>query len=176
MRTVHLISAVLLWFSCLNASAAEHPRKLSDLPPEAQARLQQLLSRRHQGRRDSQDQQTILPPLDGPWAQLAQPILTLNQIGYYFGNAVAVSGDTLVVTQSYSRFGPSGNAFVFVKPPDGDWNNMTSAAVLVPSDGSSDDAFGTSVAISGNTIVVGSPNTMLAICVLGKRIILDSNS
>jgi len=66
----------------------------------------------------------------------------------YFGRAVAVSGDTVVV-----GIPRSGSAYVFVRA-DGDW---TQQAKLTASDAASDDSFGQAVAISGDTIVVGAP-------------------
>lgn len=52
-----------------------------------------------------------------------------------------------------------GAAYVFVKPSIG-WSNMTQVAELSPSDGYAYLRFGVSVAISGNTIVVGTnPNS-----------------
>jgi hypothetical protein len=72
--------------------------------------------------------------------------------------SVAVGGNIVVVGQPYNYSGNFvGEAFVFVKPTTGDWNNLTQSAVLSPSDGLSTDLFASSVAISGNTIVVGSP-------------------
>jgi uncharacterized protein (DUF2345 family) len=54
-----------------------------------------------------------------------------------------------------------GGAFVFIKPPGG-WTDMTQTAELLASDGATNDALGASVAISGNTIVVGAPDKGLA--------------
>jgi hypothetical protein len=72
--------------------------------------------------------------------------------------SVAVSGNVVVVGQPYSFNGSLvGEAFVFVKPANNDWNHLTQSAILTPSDGLASDFFGASVAISGNTIVVGSP-------------------
>jgi hypothetical protein len=47
-----------------------------------------------------------------------------------------------------------GSAYVFVKPAGG-WANMTETAKLTASDGAANDFFGNSVAISGDTVVVG---------------------
>jgi hypothetical protein len=67
-----------------------------------------------------------------------------------FGDAIAMSGDTIVVGAP-----GAGAAYVFVKPTSG-WANMTQTAELTPSDGALALDFGFSVGISGNTIVVGS--------------------
>jgi hypothetical protein len=71
---------------------------------------------------------------------------------------VAISDETVVAGALYSPIGNTGEADVYVKPAGG-WRNMTQTAVLIPSDGTICDSFGTSVAISGDTIVVGAPQT-----------------
>ena len=50
-----------------------------------------------------------------------------------------------------------GAAYVFTEPGSG-WANMTQTAKLTASDGAAGDYFGSSVSISGNTVVVGAPN------------------
>jgi hypothetical protein len=77
------------------------------------------------------------------------------QAGDNFGTAVALSGDTLVVgaeTDSTSGIGQLGAAYVFVRS-GATW---TQQQKLAPTDGAQYDYFGTSVGISGDTIVVGS--------------------
>jgi hypothetical protein len=74
-----------------------------------------------------------------------------------FGNSIAISGDTVVVGAYYDDIGTNanqGSAYVFVKPASG-WANMTQTAKLTASDGAANDDFGNSVAISGDTVVVG---------------------
>jgi hypothetical protein len=75
-----------------------------------------------------------------------------------FGIAVAIDGDTAVVgaTGAQVNGSPTGAAYVFVKPSTG-WVNTTQTATLTASDNA--DQFGASVAISGDTIVVGAPRT-----------------
>jgi hypothetical protein len=84
-----------------------------------------------------------------PLAELTAP--DGNSMGY----SVAISGNTVVVG-SPSTNDNTGAAYVFVKPPTG-WVNMTPVAELTASDGAFGDLFGSSVAISGNTIIVGAP-------------------
>ncbi|MFX0194869.1 MAG: Ig-like domain-containing protein [Candidatus Hodarchaeota archaeon] len=71
----------------------------------------------------------------------------------YFGNSVAISGDTAVVGAPYAygknRYG--GAAYVFVRIEI----YWVEQAKLTASDGDSGDCFGWSVAISGGTVVVG---------------------
>ena len=68
-----------------------------------------------------------------------------------FGMSVAIDGNTAVVGAKQAGQGP-GAAYVFVKPARG-WANMTQTAELTSSDAAG--CFGCSVAISGNTIVIG---------------------
>jgi|SRR5580658_854504 hypothetical protein len=74
-----------------------------------------------------------------------------------FGYAVAMSGNTVVVGAPNATVDGNveqGKAYVFVKPESG-WGNMTQVAELAPSNGSEYMSFGVSVAISGDTIIVG---------------------
>lgn len=75
-----------------------------------------------------------------------------------FGGTVAVDGGTVVVGAIGIGVGngEGGLAYVFVKPQNG-WMNMTQVATLRPSDIAY--FFGASVAISGDTIVIGAPWT-----------------
>jgi hypothetical protein len=72
-----------------------------------------------------------------------------------FGSAVSVSGNTAAVGSYMQNF--TGEAYVFVEPATG-WASMPETARLSPSDGVVGDSFGYAIAISGNTILVGSPN------------------
>jgi hypothetical protein len=133
------------------------PLMISDLAPGAQASISVAIqSNMLKFPTSLQESAADTAPTEGPWAQLSQPVATADQFGYYFGTSVAVSGNTMVVGQLYTFTG-IGEALVFVKPKTGGLNNWTQSAVLVPSDGLSTDLFASSVAISGNTIVVGSP-------------------
>jgi hypothetical protein len=74
-----------------------------------------------------------------------------------FARAVAVSGDTIVVGSPLDDDNgmSSGSVYVFTRPPGGWAGTQQEAAKLLPSDGAVEDQFGESVAISGDTIVVG---------------------
>lgn len=72
-----------------------------------------------------------------------------------FGTSVAISGDTVVVGINNESAVTQNTAYVFVKPASG-WADAVETAQLTPSDGTTGDRFGISVAISGNTIFVGS--------------------
>ena len=96
-------------------------------------------------------QAAVLTPSDGAAAE-------------GFDDSLSVSGGTVVVGAAGDEVnGPyglgqgPGAAYVFTKPATG-WKDMTETAKLTPSDGQSGDLFGYSVAVSGNTVAVGSPN------------------
>jgi hypothetical protein len=80
--------------------------------------------------------------------------------GEQFGEAVAVSGRTLVIGTINHTAGSmgieQGAAYVFTEPASG-WAHARQVAILKAPRGQSEEAFGRSVAISGNTIVVGAP-------------------
>ena len=71
-----------------------------------------------------------------------------------FGRAVGVSGDTVVVGAYTDDVGPNtdqGSAYVFVRTGTS-WSEQ---AKLTASDGAAQDRFGASVAVSGDTALVG---------------------
>ena len=76
--------------------------------------------------------------------------------GGLFRHSVSISGNTVVVGAGDTVSGniEQGAAYVFTEPASG-WADMTQTAELTASDGQADDGFGTSVSISGNTVVVG---------------------
>lgn len=75
--------------------------------------------------------------------------LASAQPGSGLGHSVAISGDTVVGGGLYAE-----SAYVFVKPGSG-WASGFETATLTASDGGLSNWFGISVAISGDTIVVG---------------------
>jgi hypothetical protein len=89
-------------------------------------------------------------------SQLAEltPSVRANQD--WFGVSIAISGNTVVVGDFDPNIEQYGSVDVYVKPPTG-WASMTQVATLTSSDNG--QGFGTSVAISGDTIVVGASNT-----------------
>ena len=77
--------------------------------------------------------------------------------GDYFGHSVAISGDTAVVSACGDKVGThafQGSAYIFVRSGSA-WSKQ---AKLTAADGAANDYFGTSVAISGETVVVGAPD------------------
>jgi len=89
------------------------------------------------------------------WVQLAELTPANRNNQDWFGVSVAISGNTVVVGAFDPNIEATGTAYVFVQTPGG-WGNMTQTAILTPSDGGA--GFGTSVAISGDTIIVGAAN------------------
>lgn len=98
-------------------------------------------------------------PLGDAWLETAQVLPEDLKNGQAFGYSVAIDGSTLVVGAYWdSTDGPagSGSAYVF-KKPSGGWSAVTQVVKLLASDRAMHDTFGWSVAISGDTIVVGAP-------------------
>ena len=69
-----------------------------------------------------------------------------------FGISVAVDGDTVVVGGDQDG---NGAAYVYIKPSGSAWGNATETAKLTASGGAANDKFGISVAVGGDTVVVG---------------------
>jgi len=86
------------------------------------------------------------------WDEEAKLIPSNGAAGDLFGYSVALSGDTAVVGAPLASGG--GSAYVFVRSGT-TWSEQ---AILVPSVLASGDKYGLDVNISGDTIVVGSPN------------------
>jgi hypothetical protein len=96
--------------------------------------------------------------VDPTLQQIAKLTASDGQTEAAAGWSVAISGNTIVVGSPYATLDQQsqGLAYVFVKPASG-WADMTENAELKASDAAIEDNFGKSVAISGNTIVVGAP-------------------
>jgi uncharacterized repeat protein (TIGR01451 family) len=88
------------------------------------------------------------------WTQQAQLTASDGAESDYFGNSVALSGDTALVGAYCDDVGVNsdqGSAYVFIRS-EGTW---TQQAQLTASDGEAGDYFGTSVALSRDTALVG---------------------
>ena len=100
----------------------------------------------------------VKPP--GGWADMNQTALLTNDGAY----GVAVSGGTVVSGNPYQLVGVNpqqGAAYVY-EEPSGGWKNMsTASAEIVASDGNINDQLGTSVAVSGGTVVAGAPQAQI---------------
>jgi len=91
----------------------------------------------------------IIQPEDTP---LTEQKITASDAaaGDRFGISVVVSGDTAVVGALYGN-GLTGSAYVFTRSG----NTWSEQQKLTASDAAADDQFGISVAISGDTVLVG---------------------
>jgi hypothetical protein len=88
-----------------------------------------------------------------PTATLAEPF---GNSGSDFGRTVAVAGNTVAVGSPYPFGGSGGLVYLYVKGPAG-WPTTPTVTLTDPGTGS--DEFGWSVAVAGNTLVVGAPAT-----------------
>ena len=102
----------------------------------------------------------------GNWTQQAYLKASNSDGGDFFGNSVAITGDTVVVGavgEASTATGVNGNetdnlatfagaAYVFVRDGSGTWSQQ---AYLKASNTETFDTFGNSVAVAGDTVVVG---------------------
>ncbi|GEM_PF-999898 len=90
---------------------------------------------------------------NGNWAQQQKLTASDGRFDDQFGYAVAISGDTALVGSRSSVSGGSrqGTVYVFVRT-NGNW---TERQRLTASDGKNNDGFGWSIAISGDTAIIG---------------------
>ena len=89
----------------------------------------------------------------GTWAQQQKLTAADTAAVDNFGMSVAVSGDTAVVGAHLEGGTNAGSAYVFVRSA-GTWAQQQK---LTASDAAANDNFGASVAVSGDTAVVGAP-------------------
>jgi len=98
----------------------------------------------------------------GGWADMT-PTAELTVSGgvadEYFGISIATNGSTVVAGASGAN-SFAGAAFLYAEPAGG-WANMTQTAELTASTGIADDLLGSSVAISGTTVVVGASHALI---------------
>ena len=109
------------------------------------------------------DQTARYPVVIDPWVQVAEVAASDGGNSDEFGWSVAAGTNVVVVGAPFHTVGSNveqGAAYVFVEAGSG-WANMTETAELTASDGVADAYFGNSVAIDGNTIVVGAPGTTI---------------
>jgi hypothetical protein len=91
----------------------------------------------------------------GTWRQQAV-LKPVAAHGSQFGESVALQGDTLLVGAPYdSTEGPfRGSAYAFQRSGD----TWTRSAILAPGDATNDAFFGSAVALSDGTAVIGAPS------------------
>jgi hypothetical protein len=92
--------------------------------------------------------------IGGVWIEQAKLVANDRALDDWFGHRVSIDGDTAVITayRDDDQGVDSGSAYVFVLN-GGIWGQQ---AKLVASDGAAEELFGSSVAIDGNTVLVGS--------------------
>jgi uncharacterized repeat protein (TIGR01451 family) len=92
----------------------------------------------------------------GDWNEEAKLVASDGAAYDYFGYSVALSGERVIVG-AYAdddRGASSGSVYIFERDESGEWQQE---AKLTAGDGSSNDYFGYSVAMSGNWAIVGAP-------------------
>ncbi|MBY0112375.1 MAG: hypothetical protein K2Y21_06105 [Phycisphaerales bacterium] len=92
------------------------------------------------------------------WSQQAKLSAADGAAGDGFGLSVAISGDTAIVGANLDDIGISvdqGSAYVFIRSGT-TWVQQSKLATAL--DGRAGDRFGSSVAISGDTAIIGAPN------------------
>ena len=98
---------------------------------------------------------------DSGWVdatQTAELTSSDGAAGDLLGLTAAISGDTVALGAPFHQVGlkQEGAAYVFVKTVLGWSGHQTQNAELTPSDGATNDRFGASVGVSGNSVIVGS--------------------
>ena len=91
---------------------------------------------------------------DGTWSEQQKLLPDISAAGNFFGSAVAISGDTALIGSWGDDIGENvdqGSAVVFVRSGE----TWTKQRKLTADGGSGDDKFGLSVALSGDTAVIG---------------------
>ena len=95
----------------------------------------------------------------GAWGEVAVLAASDGDVYDLFGGAVAIDGDTIVVGASSADGATTdtGAVYVFERNADGAdaWGQVVK---LIAADGANLDSFGSSVAVKGDTIVVGARN------------------
>src|SRR5262252_249356 len=97
--------------------------------------------------------------------------------GKLFGGSVAIYGDTAIVGASIDFIGNNnrqGTAYIFERNQGGG-ANWGFVKKLIASDGATDNLFGASVAIYGDTAIVGAPGEVTNVSYPGSAYIFERN-
>ncbi|MGH2507639.1 MAG: FG-GAP repeat protein [Ktedonobacteraceae bacterium] len=94
---------------------------------------------------------------NGTWIQVAELTPSDGKDGDKFGSSVAIFGGTIVVGAPAAKTNESGAAYVYVEPAGGWSGQQTQTTELTQPNPQDYDRFGYSVAVSVDSIVVGSP-------------------
>ncbi len=101
--------------------------------------------------------------LNGYWNEVQTLLASDGDNGDRFGHSISIDGDFAVISSAYDSddendlnpLSGAGSVYVFERDAGGTWNEVQK---IVASDRGMDDAFGYSVDISGNWIIVGANN------------------
>ncbi len=90
------------------------------------------------------------------WTQQQKLLASDGNADDQFGTSVSVSGDTAIVGAAWDDDAglESGSAYAFTRSG----SVWTEQQKLAPLDGAADDLFGSTVAVSGDTVVIGAPS------------------
>ena len=97
----------------------------------------------------------------GVWAQVQELAVADGVVWDHFGHSVAIAGDTVTVGAPDHPVGGTddqGAAYVFVRDRGG-VDSWGQAQELAAADGAEGDEFGSAIALSGHTILIGAPNS-----------------
>jgi hypothetical protein len=109
------------------------------------------------GDNDFQGAAYLFTESNGIWSEGQKLTASDGRPGDRFGNSVVLAGDILVIGASEATVnGASSQGAVYVFRKSG--NTWVESQKLIASDGAETDAFGTAIALSGRTLVVGAPN------------------
>ena len=103
------------------------------------------------------DKTQMKSPFAINWNERAKLTASDSAAADHFGYAVAISGDTVVIgayTVDTNEQQNNGSVYVFIHNGE----NWIQQAKLTANDPAADDNFGAAVAISGDTVIVGTPN------------------
>ncbi|MEA1953193.1 MAG: hypothetical protein U9O24_02240 [Campylobacterota bacterium] len=88
---------------------------------------------------------------NGSWKQSSKLIASDGANNDYFGRSVAISGDIAIIG-AYGDNDDRGSAYIFTADANGSWKQSSK---LTASDADTSDWFGSSVAISEETVIIG---------------------
>ncbi|HEY8474383.1 MAG TPA: hypothetical protein VIL37_17345, partial [Natronosporangium sp.] len=102
------------------------------------------------GGRDGAGAAWVFTRAGDSWTERAKLVAGDSAAGDWFGSAVAVAGDTVLVGATLDD-GGRGAAYAFTRTGD----SWTEQAKLVASDGAAGDGFGNAIALRGNAALIG---------------------
>jgi hypothetical protein len=90
------------------------------------------------------------------WGQIKKLVASDGSAGNQFGFSATIDGDTVIVGAPGDN-GGTGSAYVYQKDHDGVVDSWGEVTKITASDGSVDDIFGLTTAISADTAIIGAP-------------------